>query len=258
MKKLLGSVGALIVILGLLAAGCCPWDYLAGTGPVEEKTFDYKDFTNIEISSAIEYEINESDSYSVKVTAHENILDRLDIHQSGKTLIIRLKPGHFTHSNVRAAVTLPAINKLEVSGASRGNIEGFRSNQDFDMLVSGASQADIDMESGDSEIEVTGASKIRGNLKASDLRLTLSGASRCELEGSAEDADITASGASQIECGDFLLKKVNITASGASRADIYTDGELSLDISGASTLRYGGKPTLNKINVSGASKIRAD
>jgi hypothetical protein len=51
------------------------------------------------------------------------------------------------------------------------------------------------------------------------------------------------------------MQNVVITEGGASRAAILTNGNLSLDISGASTLSYSGKPVLKKINVSGASKI---
>jgi hypothetical protein len=258
MNRVFLGIAALTVIFGLLATGCGPWGYKAGTGPVVEETFDYKDFTNVEISSAIEYEINQASDYSVKVATHENILDLLDIHQSGKTLIVRLKPGCYIHSDVRVTVNMPYLNKLEVSGASRGSLKGFKSDKDFEMRVSGASQTDINLESGDTEIEVSGASKIRGNLKANDIHFTASGASRCDFVGAAQNADITVSGASHLEWGSFRLKNVKIIASGASRADIYTDGELNLDISGASTLSYTGKPTLNKINVTGASKITAN
>jgi hypothetical protein len=255
MKKLFGIIFALTIVTGMLATGCCPWGYVVGTGPIVEKTFNYKDFTDIEISSAIEYEINQTSDYSVEVSTHENILDRLDIRQSGKTLIVRLKPGSYTHSDVRVTVNLPAITRLDISGASRGKIGTFKTIQNFEMQVSGASQADMQMECSDADIEISGASKVRGNLIANNLYLTVSGASRCNLEGSAVDGDIIVSGASQIEFGGFRLKNIDIVASGASRADIYTDGELSLDISGASTLSYSGKPTLNKINISGASKI---
>jgi hypothetical protein len=258
MNRILLGIAVLIVIFGLLGTGCGTWGYVAGTGPVVEKTFYYKNFSNVEISSAIEYEIYQASDYSVKVSTHENLMDLLDIHQSGKTLIIRLKPGYYIHSDIRVTVNLPDINKLEVSGASQGSLKGFKSDKDFELVVSGASRCDIDLESGDTEIEVSGASKISGNIKASDMHFTASGASRCDFEGVAQNADITISGASHLEWGSFRLKNVNIIVSGASKANIFTDGELSLDISGASTLSYAGKPTLNKINVTGASKINAN
>jgi hypothetical protein len=258
MKKLFFAIAALTILIGLLATGCYPWCYRSGTGSAEEKTYDFQDFTDVEIASAIQYEIKYDSSYSVKVSTYKNIVDLLDIHQTGKTLFVRLKPGCYTRSDVRVTVSMPSVSKIEVSGASRGSLKGFTAKQDFELRISGASQADLDMSSGDSEMDISGASKVRGNLKAGNLRLTVSGASRCEIEGEAQDADINVSGASHIAFKDFPLRNVSIIAGGASRAEIYTNGELSLDISGASSLSYGGKPVLNKINVSGASKITAD
>jgi hypothetical protein len=257
MKKLFGIISIIVVIIALLAAGCSRLSYTAGSGPLIEKTFDFKDFSTVEISSAIKYQIRHTDEYSITVSTYENVMKHLDVHQFGKTLVVRLDPGHFTNSEIEASITLPDIDELNVSGASHGSISGFKFSHDFKMGISGASQGVLDMESGDTEIEISGASNMEGALKAASLRLEVTGASRCTLEGTAENADIEASGASHIEGKNFNITNTNINLSGASKGDIYTSGQLSLDISGASTLIYYGKPDLKQVNVSGASKITA-
>ena len=59
----------------MLLTGCSAIFHTSGTGQIVEKTYDFKDFTNVEISNAFQYEIKQSDTYSVVVSAHENLLN---------------------------------------------------------------------------------------------------------------------------------------------------------------------------------------
>ena len=255
MKKVFLPVFALTIIAAVLLAGCSTIGYYVGVGSTVTKEYDYKDYTDLEISYAFQFEISQSSSYSLTVSTHENLLDHLDIYQSGKTLIIRLKPGSYSNADAKATVALPELERLVVSGASRGTVSGFKSTHDLNLKVSGASRLNMNIEAGATNIDVTGASNISGNLKALDTRLMVSGASHCELSGSAGFTSIEASGASRVDSDGFQLRDASIKLSGASRATINTNGNLNIDATGASTLNYLGNPILNKVNVSGASKI---
>jgi hypothetical protein len=255
MKKVLLAAIGLTCLLVLSLTGCSSIGLVVGVGNVADKTFDYKDFTDVEVSSAFEYDITRADNYSVIVSAHENLLDRVDVSQSGKTLTIRLQPGNYTNTSAKATITMPELNRLTVSGASRGTAKGFVSTNNFDLKVSGASRLDMDITAGQTSADISGASRVSGNLIAQDTALKVSGASRFDVGGSAQVTDVEVSGASQVNSPDFQLQDANAHVSGASRATINTSGTLSLDVTGASTLNYLGNPHLNKINVNGASRI---
>lgn len=245
----------LIVVIGLAALLMTGCNVIIGTGDTVTREYEFRDFNRIEIGSAFRFEITQSDSYSVSVSTRENVIEHLDIRQSGNTLIIRLKPGSYTNVDTRAAVTLPGLERLEVSGASQGEVSGFQSSNAFEMLVSGASRVEMEMEAGNTSLDISGASRVNGSLRALNFELALSGASRCELEGSAGDADLDISGASQMNAGNFHLENADVEVSGASKAFIYTTGTLNVDVTGASTLEYSGNPTLGKVNVNGASRL---
>ena len=254
MKKSIYLVIALIGLISLMLMGSsCR---IIGTGKIVSQEYNYKDFTNVEISNAFKYEISRSDSFSVKAATHENIIDRLDVTVSGNTLIVRFKAGVFS-TDASVVITMPGLNKLVVSGASRGNARGFKSSDALDLEVSGASQLDMDFEAGNTNINVSGASTATGNLKAGDSRIEVSGASGCNIKGSASQATIEVSGASHFDSPEFQMQNTDIKVSGASRADIYTRGTLNLEVTGASTLDYSGNPILSKVNVSGASKLNS-
>jgi hypothetical protein len=255
MKRILLPAAVLMCLTVLLLSGCHGLTFVVGSGNIVSKQYDLKDFTNVEVSSAFQVQINQSASYSVTASSRENVIDHMDISQIGNTVKIRLKPGSYTNADTKATITMPVLNKLTLSGASKGNIQGFKSTNDFDSTVSGASQLDINMETGKTSIDISGAGRVSGQLKALDTQITISGASRCELTGSAGDADFNVSGASQANTQNFQLQNAVVEVSGASRATINTNGSLSVDVTGASTLEYLGKPTLNKINVNGASRL---
>jgi hypothetical protein len=255
MKKVWLPLIAFLVLAGITLNGCSSNGYIIGTGQVVEKTYDYQDFTSLEISNAFQYDVRQSSTCSISITTRENIIPHLDIYKSGKTLIVRLKPGSFTNTDLKTAITLPELHNLSVSGASKGTVKGFKANPDLDLKVSGASQLEMDLETGPAQIDVSGASKVTGALKAQDTRLTVSGASRCQLTGTSGAANLDVSGASNVDCPNFQMLSADISVSGASRAIIHTDGTLSVDVTGASSLSYLGNPVLDKVNVTGASKI---
>ena len=255
MKKICIILIAFLSLLVISLNGCSNLGYIVGTGPIMEKTYDYQDFTGIEVSNAFQYDIQRSSSYGITITTRENIIPYLDIYKSGKTLVVRLKPGSFTNADLRAAITLPDLYNLSVSGASKGAVSGFKADPNLDLKVSGASQLEMDLEAGTAQIDVSGASKVTGALKAQDTRLTISGASRCQLTGTSGMANIDVSGASTFDSPDLQMSGADINVSGASRATIRSNGHLNVDVTGASTLSYLGNPVLDKVNVEGASKI---
>jgi hypothetical protein len=169
--------------------------------------------------------------------------------------VVRMKPGSFSNTSAKATVTLPQLDSLKVSGASKGSAHGFAQTSGLIIGVSGASQLDLDAAAASSELDISGASRITGHLTAQDTRFSISGASRCQLEGSTGHADMNTSGASRFDCPNLILKNANVMVSGASHAAVNSSGELNLEVTGASSLDYYGNPTLNKVVVNGASQI---
>ncbi len=253
MKKTLLAIILALAVVAIPLAGCG----IASGGPVSTRTYDIKDFTGVVVGSAFKVEITRADTFSVSVTANENLFDHLEIVKSGSTLRIRTRSVSFSFNpTLEAKVTMPALDSLEVSGASRVTASGFKSSSDFRLEVSGASTVDFGLETGVFTANLSGASRTQGELKASDARIEVSGASRITLTGTGKDLALTASGASQATLSGFTVGDCAANISGASRASIAMNGTLDVTLSGASTLEYSGSPTLGKTSVTGASTLR--
>ncbi len=212
---------------------------LIGSGNLETEEYAFANFTRVEISSAFEFEIKQSGSYSINVTADDNVIDRVQISQDGQTLKIRIggAPTSFRSVTLKAVVTMPQLGGLTVSGASRGTVSDFSSAEGLNITVSGASMVTADITAGDIGFDASGASII-------------------QFEGSADDMVAVVSGASTFDLGDFTVNNANVKISGASTGTINLDGRLDASVSGASTLLYIGDPLMGTINVSGASTLR--
>ena len=137
---------------------------------------------------------------------------------------------------LKAAVTMPQLSSLAVSGASHGTVSDFSSAENLDLNVSGASKVTGDITAGDADFEISGASTV-------------------QLEGSANNMVANVSGASRFNLGGFIVNNTNVTFSGASTGTANLNGRLDANLSGASKLSYIGEPTMGNINTSGASSL---
>ncbi|MCK5181463.1 MAG: DUF2807 domain-containing protein [Dehalococcoidia bacterium] len=244
-------VVAVSVICTLLVLRGCPGG-LVGSGNLETETYAFANFTEVEISSAFEFEIEQSSSYSINVTADDNVMEYVQVSKDGQTLKIGLRTGirigsatlnigfgtfPFLESvTLKVSVTMPELTGLTASGASRGTISDFSSTEDLDITVSGAS-------------------RVTGDLMAGNVDFGISGASTIELEGSANDMVADVSGASSFKLDDFTVNDADINFSGASSGTVNLNGRLDADLSGASRLWYIGEPTMGTIDTSGASSL---
>lgn len=231
-------------------------EFAVDSGSVVSQEFGVSDFANVEVDCAFLFEITRADTYGVAITASEKLFDHINVTKSGNTLRLSLKPIHFhTCPTLKAVITMPALSRLRQSAATKGVVRGFRSQEPFDLNLSGDSTLDIDIEAGDTKFEISGASKVSGNIKVCDAEITLSGASRAELRGSANNVALNAWGAANLDLTAFVINSATVYLKGASQATLNVTEQLDVDLSGASRLNYLGHPNLREINVSGASTL---
>ncbi len=232
------------------------------SGPTGSREYPLRGFSEVEVSTAIDFEITQASDYSVKASGDEKLIERLKADVSDQTLRVGFDSGFSLFGGLRSngglkvTITMPQLRRLAASGACMGIAKGFKSPDDFDMQLSGASEAEIDVEAGKTAATVSGAGRLTGTLKARETELKLSGASRCDLSGTGGDTRLDLSGASRADLSRFRAQDVQADLSGASRANIAIDGKLNADLSGASSLEYAGNVVLGKTSTTGASKIR--
>jgi hypothetical protein len=209
------------IIIALAGVGLIYSNILSGTVTGSGKLItEDKEFSNFEVVNAekgFNVEITQSTSYSVSITADENVINKIQVTKTGNTLNIGLKPGSYISVILRAKITMPDLDELELSGGSHGTVQGF---YNLDTIV-----------------------------------LDLSGGSSVEMEGSADDLILDASSGSHLKLGDFSVDQAEIELSGGSSGVVNVNGTLDADLSGGSNLEYIGDPELGNIEKSGGSSL---
>lgn len=235
---IIGSLVAIVVTAVLLGVWH-PYGLIVGSGEIVTEERDFIEFTIVEVGWGVEVEINQSESYSIIITADDNMLDNIEVSRSNNKLAIGLKWGYgYQNVTLRAKITMPELHELQLSGGTHGTIEGFSTTHEF-------------------VLELSGGSSLTGSFTTSgDAKFTLSGGSHLiKLDGGANNLQTSASGGSDLNLLDFSVHNATVSLSGGSHANINLDGRLDADLSGGSHIRYIGNPTMGTIETSGGSTV---
>jgi len=191
---------------------------IKGSGDVITETRDLSGFKSIDVGGAFSVEIFAQQKFSVEITADDNIIPLIKTEISNGELQIGRKKRFSTKSRVKIRVYAPNIENLDISGASRISL--------------------ID-------------------LKNELLKIDSSGASKITVEGETNRLVIDTSGASRIDTSKLPAQKVLVDSSGASRILVNANENLTVDLSGASSVKYRGEPKKINKKTSGASSLRS-
>lgn len=259
-KKWLIPVSIIVTLIFLLGCNVTPTRTVTGSGKVETRDFSLSGFTGIQASNTFSVQVSRADSFSVQVTADDNLWDSLDISVSGSVLRLRAKPGiNINNSTLKAIVILPSISSLDLSGASTATVDKFTSTSRMTCVLSGASEANIiNVTSGPATFDVSGASTLSGFVTITTGKFLASGGSIISLGGSGTSTTIDASGGSRVTLNEFPVEDTSVTLSGGSEARVFGLKITSADLSGGSNLYYVDNPTIGSVQTSGGSGIHQE
>jgi len=222
MKK----IGLLIFIfalsIGLVFSTSCSFGGFSnlsgvqGSGTSKSETRNGSGFTKVDAGGAVNVEITTQKDFSVTVEADDNLLANIKTEVSGDTLKIYSEDRISPKTRINVKISMPAIEGLDLSGASSGNVAGVNANS---------------------------------------LELKASGASKIKIDGAAKQLNADASGASTIDAESLKAENADVEASGASKAVVSATSDLKVNASGASKITYVGEPKNIKQNSSGASSV---
>lgn len=207
----------------------------------ETRKFSVSGFNKLSMGSAFKIDVKQGSSFSVVATGRAQDLDEMESSVKGGTLHLGYKGNGWNRNRktVEISITMPALEGVDFSGASKANVARF----------SGVKSMDI---------EVSGASQVTMSLSAPKVTVDLSGASSLTLNGDGDVLTGEVSGASSFKGRDFSVKTANIDASGASSAAVLASNTINAEASGASSIRYSGSVKDVHTSTSGASSVKRE
>ena len=198
-------------------------DAVKGEGPVVSKTFeDLKDFDAIEINGQADVTFTQSAAYEVTLHTQENILDYVDYHLEGTTLVIQLKDRRTARAEkYDLVIQAPDLRKIEVNGAADLKMPaGLRTEGDLAVEVNGAGDLDFaGIRCNSLKMTANGAADITASaLDVQSLKVEVNGAGDVNLDGQAGDASLSVNGAGDIDTRNLKVAgKVSKHASGLAK-----------------------------------------
>jgi len=227
---------ATLLVSSLLLSSCLEED--PGPRQSDSRTYTITDFDRVAASDALIITINQGNSFSIQADGDRRNLDDLMIYKNGSTLVIRYDHYEKRQYNTSINLTLPALEGSDFSSAVSANISGFTNVNQFDLTLSGASLAQLDME-------------------VSELNFSLSGASQLQLNGKGQTLNGTLSGASLLSAFNFPSSQAKLIVTGASNGKVSVSQQLEVNASGASLVQYRGNPQV-EIEASGESIVKPE
>lgn len=212
-----------------------------GNGNIITEQRQVSSFDEIELSMDADVYITQSSSYSVSVTASENLMSVIKTDVHGNTLCIETKSNKCIKHNedIDVYVSLPDITKIKLSGS--GNI-----------------YASTALNVNDIALNISGSGNIRlDSLTAVNCDMTISGSGNMELKGVGSGAKqkINISGSGGINSLNHAFEDVDITISGSGSASVWAAANLKTNISGSGDVIYKGNPIVSSSN-SGSGTVR--
>jgi hypothetical protein len=196
-----------------------PFTQITGSESMVTKGFELvSDYSRVNVEDGFEVTITQSNSYSISITTDSNVMDSVEVSVNDQILNIGLKPGIYVEVILRAEITMPDLEGLDLSGGSRCTAKGFSSSHQFD--------------------------------------INLSGGSSVTLEGAASVLAINSSGGSRFDLSGFPVHDADINIDGGGRGTVNLDGRLVANLSGGSQLSYLGEPTSQTVDTSDGSSVR--
>ena len=206
-----------IVALALLVliSAGCDWRGVRGNGTIKTEQRPVGPFTRIEAGGF--YDIQWQPGLpSFSLTTDENLLSHIETRMNGSVLKIETHGQIAPTHGVTVVITSPSLTGAELSGALKLK-----------------------------------ATQLSGDRFALDT----SGATKVALAGRANRLIASLTGASKLNAETLQTQDVEISVTGAGKADVNATNSLRAAITGAGRVSYGGNPKSVEKKITGAGKI---
>jgi hypothetical protein len=165
-------------------------------------------------------------SQKVTVTVNENLVQYIRTTVQGSALMIETEPNHrYSNLQLTVDVTMTSLDKINCNGVGVIKSFGKLTVEFIDLVLTGAGEIDL-------------------NLESQLIKTGHTGAGTIILEGKSDRHEIAHSGAGSLRCFKLFTEETKVTHAGAGRIEVRADSLLDVSITGAGSVYYKGHPTI--------------
>lgn len=219
-----GREAATIFILAFLSSmwtgGCQAVRDLAdtevgsGTSATQERSVG--SFDSLHSRTSIRVEVTVGPPVSVKVSADDNLIDRLVTEVEGSTLVVHWTGSISTRSPAVVTVTMPTLSSLEADSSSR---------------------------------------IVADDLSIGRLTIDASSSASVAANGTADAIDVSGSSSSDLRLSELIAQRATVDLSSSARAALQVVDHVSGGVSSSATLTLVGRPNTVEVDTSSSGQV---
>ncbi|GAB2690404.1 head GIN domain-containing protein [Mucilaginibacter koreensis] len=230
------SLFALAIAATTLASSCKNTACIKGSGHQATDNRKVDNFNKLEVDGAFKVTLHQDSSFSVAITADDNLLKNIKTTVSGGKLHVFNKEGICNSGEMTLNIGVAKLEGIDLSGAVELASAGKLNVQDIRLNFAGSSHVTLDMNAANVTTEGAGSTELHLTGQATSHRMDLSGSS-------------------QVSAFDFVTGSYQIVSAGASNCQINVLKSLKVQSHGSSEVEYKGNPTEVESNKSEASSV---
>ncbi len=209
---------------------------IKGSGTKASEKREIGSFRGLDVSGGFEVVLTQGTVESLVIEADDNLMQHIITEVRGGELNIYTRDNVSARTPMVAYLTFVNLEDIDISGAVSVKA---KDKLTFNRL----------------SIDGSGASELEFEADIRNLTAGFSGASTVKLRGNTQNMEIECSGASKLYLADMQVSTASLELSGASYGEVWVIERLDVESSGASDVRYKGNPQLT-IDTSGASSVK--
>jgi hypothetical protein len=246
---------------------------IKGNGHNETIVKNIDAFSSLDITGPFEVNVKLGEKNNIELSGDSNILPYIKFEKTKNKLYIYPKRSITTKTPLKLQINTDNIDSIDLWGTKPAYIRNIN-NDEFKISVNGKGSLYAKGQTKKLKIVCNGEGYIdTGNLKSESVRVELfgdgnirtsaeksldieiSGAGAFTGYGETQKLIVNCSGAGNIDTRKLKAVDANITLNGASKAKVYVEGDLKVNITGLGKVIYYGNPNKVQQNIIGLGKL---
>jgi hypothetical protein len=246
---------ALFIILGTTSSCERGVFCTKGKGELVTVTLDLPALTGFDNASSADVVITQGEAQSVKVTAQQNIIDKMKRKVSNGTWSIDIDGCISSHKDILVEITLPKLEFAGISGSGTVTATHRLSELgDVSLSIAGSGDMVLDMDATSIDASISGSGSIDMDLTATSVYTSTSGSGDYKLSGTADDLNYNLTGSGKCRAFGLNAKTAEINVTGSGDCETTVSETLDVSITGSGDVFYKGQPVIN-VDITGSGSL---
>lgn len=224
---------SIIFLLPLLLS--CSRICTEGTGAAQTEKRNLEQYDAISLDIPAEVTLMRGDSFSLIITAPENLLEKIQTRIKGSKLIIDSEGCIKSDQKIKITARLQELTDITIQGSG-------------DIMIPDTFPVK------DLTLKINGSGDVNGNFMASHIESVISGSGNITLSGSANSHNIKIDGSGNVKAGTLPCNTSEIHINGSGDIFTYVIEKLKIKLNGSGSVHFKGKPAITT-SINGSGKV---